>query len=100
MLLPIFSYQFSVIANNSFASEQALITFLSVFRGSTTLVTFVILFFVGRLYSRMGLPNASTGSAHQFHNDVWGSHRFFQYLRGCLRPIYGHPYPAGHLQGR
>jgi ATP/ADP translocase len=59
ILLPIFSYQFSVIANNSFASEQSLITFLSVFRGSTTLVTFVILFFVGRLYSRMGLPNAS-----------------------------------------
>jgi ATP/ADP translocase len=59
ILLPIFSYQFSVIANSSFASEQSLITFLSVFRGSTTLVTFVILFFVGRLYSRMGLPNAS-----------------------------------------
>jgi hypothetical protein len=59
ILLPIFSYQFSVIANSSFASEQSLITFLSVFRGSTTLVTFVILFFVGRLYSKMGLPNAS-----------------------------------------
>jgi len=59
ILLPIFSYQFSVIANHSFASEQSLITFLSVFRGSTTLVTFVILFFVGRLYSSMGLPNAS-----------------------------------------
>lgn len=59
ILLPIFSYQFSVIANSSFASEQSLITFLSVFRGSTTFVTFLILFFVGRLYSAMGLPNAS-----------------------------------------
>jgi len=59
ILLPIFSYQFSVIANNSFASEQSLITFLSVFRGSTTFVTFLILFFVGRIYSTMGLPNAS-----------------------------------------
>ncbi|MBI5570846.1 MAG: HEAT repeat domain-containing protein [Desulfomonile tiedjei] len=59
VLLPIFSYQFSVIANSSFASEQSLITFLSVFRGSTTLVTFLILFFVGRLYTKMGLPNAS-----------------------------------------
>lgn len=59
VLLPIFSYQFSVIANSSFASEQSLITFLSVFRGSTTFVTFLILFFVGRLYSTMGLPNAS-----------------------------------------
>lgn len=59
VLLPIFSYQFSVIANNTFASEQTLITFLSVFRGCTTLVTFLILFAVGRLYSRIGLPNAS-----------------------------------------
>ena len=59
ILLPIFSYQFSVIANDTFASEQTLITFLSMFRGCTTLVTFVILFFVGRLYTRMGLPNAS-----------------------------------------
>ncbi len=59
ILLPIFSYQFSVIANSSFASEQSLITFLSVFRGCTTLLTFFILFSVGRLYSQMGLPNAS-----------------------------------------
>jgi CRP-like cAMP-binding protein/ATP/ADP translocase len=59
ILLPIFSYQFSVIANDSFASEQGLITFLSVFRGCTTLFTFFILFAVGRLYSQMGLPNAS-----------------------------------------
>ncbi len=59
ILLPIFSYQFSVIATNSFESEQGLITFLSVFRGATTSVTFVILLFAGRLYSAMGLPNAS-----------------------------------------
>ncbi len=59
VLLPIFSYQFSVIANSSFASEQSLITFLSMFRGATTLTAFVILLFAGRLYSAMGLPNAS-----------------------------------------
>lgn len=59
ILLPIFSYQFSVIANSSFASEQSLITFLSMFRGTTTAITFVILLFAGRLYSSMGLPNAS-----------------------------------------
>lgn len=59
ILLPIFSYQFSVIANSSFPSEQSLITFLSVFRGATTSITFVILLFAGRLYSAMGLPNAS-----------------------------------------
>ncbi len=59
ILLPIFLYQFSVIANHSFASEQSLISFLSVFRGLTTLTTFVLLFFMGRLYSSMGLTNAS-----------------------------------------
>lgn len=59
ILLPIFIYQFNVIANQTFASEQALITFLSVFRGTTTMLTFVLLFFMGRLYSSMGLTNAS-----------------------------------------
>lgn len=59
VLLPIFSYQFSVIANSSFSSEQGLITFLSMFRGATTFITFLILLFAGRVYSAMGLPNAS-----------------------------------------
>jgi len=48
-----------VIANDTFTTEQSLITFLSIFRGTTTFVTFVILLFVGRLYSQIGLPNAS-----------------------------------------
>ncbi|MCA1959942.1 MAG: HEAT repeat domain-containing protein [Desulfomonile sp.] len=59
ILLPIFLYQFSVIANHTFASEQALMQFLSLFRGMTTLLTFVLLFFMGRLYSTMGLTNSS-----------------------------------------
>jgi ATP/ADP translocase len=59
VLLPIFLYQFSVIANSAFHSEQALISFLSLFRGTTTFVTFVLLFFMGRLYQSMGLTNAS-----------------------------------------
>lgn len=59
ILLPIFLYQFSVIANHTFASEQALMSFLSIFRGMTTLLTFVLLFFMGRLYSTMGLTNSS-----------------------------------------
>jgi len=59
LLLPIFFYQFSVIANNTFTSEQALISFLSIFRGVTTLLTFVLLLFMGRVYSTMGLTNAS-----------------------------------------
>jgi ATP/ADP translocase len=59
ILLPIFLYQFNVIANHSFPSEQSLISFLSVFRGLTTLTTFVLLFFMGRMYSSMGITNAS-----------------------------------------
>lgn len=59
ILLPIFFYQFSVIVNHRFASEEALISFLSVFRGMITMLTFVLLFFVGRLYSRIGLTSAS-----------------------------------------
>ncbi|MCX5812253.1 MAG: HEAT repeat domain-containing protein, partial [Proteobacteria bacterium] len=59
ILLPVFTYQFSVIAQHSFATEHALLTFLSVFRGGTTLISFLLLFVMGRAYTRMGLPNAS-----------------------------------------
>ncbi len=59
ILLPIFFYQFSIIANNTFTSEQSLISFLSLFRGMTTMTTFVLLFFMGRLYSSVGLTNSS-----------------------------------------
>lgn len=58
-LLPIFFYQFSIIANNTFTSESALISFLSIFRGATTLTTFILLFFVGRMYQTLGLTNSS-----------------------------------------
>ncbi len=37
ILLPIFTYQFSVIADSSFASERSLATFLSYFRGLMTI---------------------------------------------------------------
>lgn len=59
ILLPIFLYQFSVIATQTFASQASLISFLSIFRGVTTALTFVLLFFMGRLYQSMGLTNAS-----------------------------------------
>jgi Cyclic nucleotide-binding domain/HEAT repeats/HEAT repeat len=59
LLLPIFFYQFSVIANKTFTTEASLISFLSIFRGTTTMLTFVLLMFMGRLYSRVGLTNAS-----------------------------------------
>lgn len=59
ILLPIFNYQFSVIANNTFASEADLITFLGLFRGAMTAATFVLLFSVGRVYSKIGIANAA-----------------------------------------
>lgn len=59
ILLPIFTYQFSVIANNTFLTEETLIHFLSIFRGGTTLGIFFLLFFAGRIYARVGLVNAS-----------------------------------------
>lgn len=59
ILLPILLYQFSVIANHTFTSQESLISFLSIFRGITTALTFVLLFFMGRLYQSMGLANAS-----------------------------------------
>jgi len=59
ILLPIFLYQFSEIAAHTFATQQSLISFLSIFRGVTTSLTFVLLFFMGRLYQSMGITNAS-----------------------------------------
>ena len=59
ILLPIFFFQFNTIANGSFADEQSLITFFSIFRGMTTLVTFFVLFFSPNLLSFLGLPNSS-----------------------------------------
>lgn len=59
ILLPIFFFQFNIIANSSFANEQSLLTFFSIFRGMTTLVTFFLLFFSSNLLSLLGLPNAS-----------------------------------------
>lgn len=83
ILLPIFSYQFSLIAAQTFQSEQSLITFLSLFRGTTTLATFVILMFAGRLYSRIGLPNASMVHPINFSILFAGLVAFFNIYVAC-----------------
>jgi predicted MFS family arabinose efflux permease len=59
LLLPVFTYQFAVIVQETFHSEQALLTFLGLFRGSTTLVIFLLMFVMGRLYAKTGLTKAS-----------------------------------------
>ena len=83
ILLPIFLYQFSVIANHTFASEQSLISFLSIFRGLTTLTTFVLLFFMGRLYSTMGLTNASLVHPINFTILFTGLAAYFNIFVAC-----------------
>ncbi|MBI4798307.1 MAG: cyclic nucleotide-binding domain-containing protein [Desulfarculus sp.] len=59
LLLPIFTYLFSVIANHAFASEAELMSFLGLFRGAMSLAIFVALAVASRLYSRLGLATAS-----------------------------------------
>jgi hypothetical protein len=59
ILLPIFLYQFSVIVNRDFASEQTLLSFFSLFRGGMTLAVFLLLLAMGRIYARIGVVNAS-----------------------------------------
>ncbi|RJR50785.1 MAG: cyclic nucleotide-binding domain-containing protein [Desulfobacteraceae bacterium] len=59
VLLPIFTYQFSVIANSAFGSEASLISFLGFFRGATTLLILVVLLWVGSIYRELGLVRSS-----------------------------------------
>ncbi len=83
ILLPIFFYQFSIIANNTFASEQSLIAFLSVFRGMTTLTTFALLFFMGRLYSSIGLTNSALVQPFNFALLFGSLIKFFNIYVAC-----------------
>lgn len=59
ILLPIFTYQFALIAQSAFHSEQALLTFLGIFRGITSLVIFLLMFVMGRFYVKVGLTRSS-----------------------------------------
>ncbi len=59
ILLPIFLYQFNVIVDQGFTSEHGLLSFFSIFRGSMTLVVFLLLLAMGRVYTRIGVVNAS-----------------------------------------
>ncbi len=59
ILLPILTYQFSLLANSTFGTEQTLISFLGYFRGSMTLAVFLALWLVGKFYARMGISRTS-----------------------------------------
>jgi HEAT repeat protein/ATP/ADP translocase len=55
---PLFDFQFSVILDGSFPSESGLIQFYGTFRGVMSIITFVVLLFIGTVYTRVGIPNA------------------------------------------
>jgi hypothetical protein len=55
ILLPIFNYQWGVITNRAFTSEGGLIAFYGYFKGIYNILTFVILFFIGRLFAKFGI---------------------------------------------
>ena len=58
VLIPIMNYQFNFAVNEAFATEGGMITFFGYFRGILNVISLVILLFVGKLYSRWGLPVA------------------------------------------
>ena len=58
VVLPILNFQFNVVIDESFQSETNKLLFLSYFRGTMSVISLVILLFVGRIYGRWGLPTA------------------------------------------
>jgi len=58
IIIPILNYQFNYAVNAQYATETGLIQFFGYFRGSLNIVSLIILLFVGRIYSRWGLPVA------------------------------------------
>ncbi len=55
---PLFDYQYSVILAHTFPSEEALAQFYGTFRGVLNVITFVVLMFVGKVHTRVGIPNS------------------------------------------
>lgn len=58
VVIPIMNYQFNYAVNDQFASEANMIEFFGYFRGVLNIISLFILLFVGRIYSRWGLPVA------------------------------------------
>lgn len=58
VLIPLMNYQFNYAVNQTFGTESGLIGFFGYFRGAQNIISLIILLFVGKLYSRWGLPVA------------------------------------------
>ena len=56
--LPIMNYQFNFAVNETYATEGGMVAFFGYFRGVLNIVSLVILLFVGKIYTRWGLPVA------------------------------------------
>ncbi|RMF74817.1 MAG: cyclic nucleotide-binding protein, partial [Alphaproteobacteria bacterium] len=55
LVIPIINYQFSFVADMSFASESSLIRFFGYFRGIQNGIALLLSLMMGRLYGRFGL---------------------------------------------
>jgi ATP/ADP translocase len=58
VVIPIITYQFSYVVDQTFASEGTMIDFYGYFRGVQNGVALVVSLFVGRIYGRFGIPVA------------------------------------------
>jgi ATP/ADP translocase len=58
VVIPILNYQFNFAIDQTFATEGGMLTFFGYFRGVLNIISLIILLFVGRIYSRWGLPVA------------------------------------------
>ncbi|MCP4683678.1 MAG: cyclic nucleotide-binding domain-containing protein [Desulfobacterales bacterium] len=58
VVIPIINYQFNFAIDRTFASESGMVNFFGYFRGVLNVISLIILLFVGRIYSRWGLPVA------------------------------------------
>jgi len=56
VVIPILNYQFNFSIDQTFATEGGMLTFFGYFRGVLNTINLIILLFVGRIYSRWGLP--------------------------------------------
>ena len=56
IVIPILNYQFAFSVNQTFATQNGMLSFFGYFRGCMNIVSLIILLFVGRVYGRLGLP--------------------------------------------
>jgi HEAT repeat protein len=58
MVLPILTYQFNVVVDSHFTTEQATLNFFGIFRGLSNALMFGLLLFTGRLVTKWGVATS------------------------------------------